>query len=75
MELEDLGTCTLDQDGCSTCGDMVVPVRVLELTPPNALVEDRLGQQTEVAIDFLMVKPNDIILVHMGVAIAKAETP
>ena len=74
MELEDLGTCTLDQDGCSTCGDMAVPVRVLELTPPNALVEDRLGQQAEVAIDFLTVKPDDIILVHMGVAIAKAET-
>ncbi len=75
MDLEAYGSCTLEQDGCATCGDTAVPVRVLELHGDNATVEDRLGQRAEVAVDFLPnAGPGDILLVHMGVAIARAES-
>lgn len=70
------GSCTLDQDGCTICGDVAVPVRVVELIGSDALVEDRVGQQATVAIDFFPeVKAGDALLVHMGVAISRLEEP
>ncbi len=66
------GSCTLDADGCTTCGDVAVPVRVVALEGSDALVEDRLGQQARVAVDFIPdLEVGDALLVHMGVAIAK----
>ncbi len=74
--LEFYGSCTLEQDGCTTCGDVTVPVRVIQLEGRDALVEDRLGQQARVAVDFLPdLKVSDVLLVHMGVAIAKLSDP
>lgn len=74
MRLEDFGSCTLDQDGCATCGDLAVPVRVIALSGTDARVEDRLEQRAEVATDFVPeLRVGDVILVHMGVAIAKVE--
>jgi hydrogenase expression/formation protein HypC len=71
--LESYGSCTLEQDGCATCGDVAIPVCVISLENNEALVEDRLGQQTTVAIDFLSdVDRDDVLLVHRGVALAKA---
>ncbi len=68
------GSCTLYQDGCTTCGDIAVPVRVIALSGSDALVEDRTGQQATVAADlFPELKPGDLLLVHMGVAIALLE--
>jgi hydrogenase expression/formation protein HypC len=70
--LESYGSCTLGQDGCTTCGDVAVPVHVVALDNNEALVEDRTGQQATVAIDFLTdVNLDDVLLVHLGVAIAK----
>jgi len=70
------GSCTLDQDGCTTCGDVAVPVEVMEIAGNDALVQDRLGQQATVAIDFVPnLKVGDAVLVHMGVAIALLEKP
>ena len=72
MALEHYGECTLNHE-CSTCGDVAVPVLVLELRGEEALVEDRLGQRAQVAVDFLPdVAAGDVILVHMGVAIGRA---
>lgn len=74
VALEAYGTCTLDQDGCTTCGDTAVPVRVLELQGGNALVQDRLGQRADVATDFISdIHIGDILLVHMGIAIGKGQ--
>ncbi|AEG34712.1 hydrogenase maturation protein [Thermus scotoductus] len=74
MELELYGSCTLDQDGCATCGDVAVPVRVLAVEEGIAFVEDRLGQQTHVAVDFVPdARPGEVILVHAGVAIGRAQ--
>ncbi|WP_299433613.1 HypC/HybG/HupF family hydrogenase formation chaperone [uncultured Meiothermus sp.] len=68
------GSCTLDQDGCTTCGDVAVPVQVITLTGNDAVVEDRTGQRATVAIDFFPeAKVGDALLVHMGVAISRLE--
>ena len=73
MNLEFFGSCTLEQAGCTTCGDKVVPVKVLELSEHRAVVEDRTGQQTSVALDFVPdATLGDVLFVHMGVALAKA---
>ena len=70
-ELERYGSCTLDQDGCVTCGDVAVPARVLAVDGAAAQVEDRVGNRASVAIDFVpQARPGDVLLVHAGVAIA-----
>jgi hydrogenase expression/formation protein HypC len=69
--LERYGGCTLDQDGCVTCGDVAVPARVLAVDGAAAEVEDRVGNRASVAIDFVPeARPGDLLLVHGGVAIA-----
>jgi len=71
-DLARYGLCTLDLDGCVSCGDIAVPVVVLEVSGSEALCEDRLGQRARVAIDFTPdVAPGDVLLVHLGVAIAR----
>ncbi len=77
-ELARYGLCTLDQDGCVTCGDLAVPVLVVEVDGLEAVCEDRLGQRARIAIDFTPeAAPGDVLLVHLGVAIARIgrETP
>jgi hydrogenase expression/formation protein HypC len=73
VQLLRYGACTLDEDGCTTCGDMGIPVRVVEIRGFIAVCEDRAGRRAEVAIDFVPgIGPGDVLLVHMGVAIAAA---
>ncbi len=72
LEIEPFGCRTLADDGCSTCGDVAVPVKVIEVRGNDAVVEDRLGVTSTVAIDFVPeALPGDILLVHMGMALAK----
>jgi len=75
IDLERFGACTLDQAGCLTCGDVAVPVRVLNLKGSSALCEDRLGNRAEIAIDFIAhrLRPDDVLLAHGGVAIAAVQ--
>jgi hydrogenase expression/formation protein HypC len=74
-DLSRYGTCTLDQEGCVTCNDTAVPVRVIRLLADDlALCEDQAEQQAEVAITFTPgTVAGDVLLVHMGVAIARLE--
>ena len=68
--LEQYGSCTLDQDGCSTCGDIAVPAQVLRLDGSFAHVIDRIGNVADIAADFVPgVRQGDIVMVHLGVAI------
>ncbi len=71
-DLTAFGSCTLADDGCTTCGDVAVPVRVVALGEGGfACVEDQAGQRADVAIAFTPdARPGDVLLVHMGVAIA-----
>lgn len=74
VRLEQFGSSTLADDGCLTCGDAAVPVQVLEVQGAEALVQDRLGQQSQIAIDFFPdAKASQVLLVHMGVAIARPQ--
>jgi len=68
------GSCTLEQDGCATCGDVAIPVRVVAVLGGGAVCEDRLGRRAAIAIDFIPdVRAGDVLLVHTSVAIARAE--
>jgi hydrogenase expression/formation protein HypC len=70
-----LGNCTLDHDGCVVCSDAGIPVRVLSIEGDDALCEDSAGNQTEIAIEFVVpVQIGEILLTHGGVAIGKVET-
>lgn len=72
-DLREYGTCTLDDDGCTTCGDVGIPVRVVRrLENDTALCEDRTGERAEVAVDFTPdAGAGDVLMVHMGTAIAR----
>ncbi len=59
-----------DGDHCVTCSDEAVPMRVAEVRA-GALA---LCDDTEVMTDLVgAVEPGDVLLVHAGVAIARAE--
>ncbi len=65
-------TCTLDHDGCVTCSDAGIPVRVLSVKSNDALCEDVVGSRTEIAIELVApVEPGEVLLTHGGVAIGK----
>ncbi len=68
------GYCTLDHDGCVTCSDAGIPVRVVSLEGYDALCEDAVGNKTEIAVDLVApVTTGEVLLTHGGVAIAKVQ--
>lgn len=72
IDLEQFSTNSLADDGCSTCGDVAVPVKVIEVHGGEAVVEDRLGIRVTVTIEFVPdVKVGEILLVQMGVAFGR----
>jgi hydrogenase expression/formation protein HypC len=59
-------------DGCLVCGDVAVPVTVLEEADEDALCEDDHGQRGTVGVELVApVRPGERLLVHGGVAISK----
>ncbi|MDQ0340939.1 hydrogenase expression/formation protein HypC [Caldalkalibacillus uzonensis] len=73
VNLNSFGRNKLSNHGCSTCADVAVPVKVIEIHDNEAVVEDRSGVRTNVAIDFVPdIKKGEILLVHMGVALGRA---
>ena len=74
-DLVDIGRQTLEHDGCVTCGDIAVPVKVVSISGSSAICEDRMGALAEIATDLVEdVRTGDFLLAHAGVAIAKAES-
>ncbi len=75
-DLAEYGSCTLAEDGCTTCGDIAVPVRVIRRTAAGtALCEDRTGRREEIPVAFTPeAAPGDVLLVHAGVAIGRVNT-
>jgi hydrogenase expression/formation protein HypC len=68
--------CSLDQDGCLTCGDVAVPVTVQHAGELDAVCVDVYGHEGRVAIELVgPVAAGDRLLVHAGVAIEKLEAP
>jgi hydrogenase expression/formation protein HypC len=61
-------------DGCLTCGDVAVPVTVVEEGDEDALCRDAHGTQGLVGVELVgPVAPGDRLLVHGGVAITRLE--
>lgn len=66
------GYCTLDHDGCVTCSDAGIPVRVLSLEGYDALCEDGAGNRAEIAVELVApVGVGEVLLTHGGVAIGR----
>jgi hydrogenase maturation factor len=73
LDLADGAACEVT-DGCITCGDVAVEVRVIMVDSASELAtgSDETGLATEV--DTMLVgpvKPGDRLLVHAGTAIAR----
>ena len=61
-------------DGCITCGDVAVPLTVLEASGMDARCCDAAGRQETVATELVgAVAPGDRLLVHAGVALGRLE--
>jgi hydrogenase maturation factor len=68
------GYCTLDHDGCVTCSDAGIPVRVVSVEGDDALCEDAAGNRAEIAVELVApVGVGEVLLTHGGVAIGKVE--
>ena len=66
------GYCTLDHDGCVTCSDAGIPVRVVSVEGDDALCEDAAGSRAWIAVELVMpVQPGEVLLTHGGVAIGR----
>jgi hydrogenase maturation factor len=66
--------CTLDHDGCVTCSDAGIPVRVISLQGHDALCEDAAGNRAEIAVELVEpVELGEVLLTHGGVAIGRVE--
>ena len=64
--------CTLDHDGCVTCSDAGIPVRVVSVEGDDALCEDAAGGRARIAIELVTpVGVGEVLLTHGGVAIGK----
>ena len=59
-------------DGCLVCGDVAVPVTVIEPGEADALCEDEHGARGAVGVELVVpVTEGDRLLVHGGVAISR----
>ena len=66
------GYCTLDHDGCVTCSDAGIPVRVVSVEGDDALCEDAAGNRAQIAIELVApVQVREVLLTHGGVAIGR----
>lgn len=64
--------CT--DEGCITCGDVAVPVRITELRAGDlAVVATGSGIREEISIALVEAGVGDVVLVHAGEAIARLE--
>ncbi len=64
--------CTLDHDGCVTCSDAGIPVRVVSVEGDDALCEDAAGNRAQMAVELVApVRVGEILLTHGGVAIGR----
>ena len=72
---EALPACIADFDGCITCGDHAVELRVVSVDDARGLAvcADESGASLEVDVLLVApVDPGDRLLVHAGTAIARA---
>ncbi len=62
-------------DGCLTCGDVAVPVTVVQTGDPDAMCVDDHGQRGTVGVELVTpVLVGERLLIHGGVAISRLES-
>jgi hydrogenase expression/formation protein HypC len=67
-----LGSCSVDDDGCITCGDVAVALTVVEVGEYDARCRDSEGREELVATELVdTVAVGDRLLVHAKVALEK----
>ena len=72
MNVDDLAyRCT--EDVCITCGDVAVPVRVVQLLPNDLAVVEVEGHEEEISVALVSASVGATLLVHAGEAIARVE--
>ncbi|HYH61964.1 MAG TPA: HypC/HybG/HupF family hydrogenase formation chaperone [Solirubrobacterales bacterium] len=72
------GACGVGEEGCITCGDVALPLRVREVDTDRglALCVSEEGQSESVEIALVgEVSEGDELLVHAGTAIAHLGVP
>lgn len=60
-------------DVCITCGDVAVPVRVVQLLPGDLAVVEVEGRTEEISVALVSAAVGATLLVHAGEAIARLE--
>jgi hydrogenase expression/formation protein HypC len=61
-------------DGCLTCGDVAVPVTVVEEGEPDAICADDHGTRGSVGVELVApVQVGERLLIHGGVAITRLQ--
>ena len=66
----------MDHDGCVTCSDTGIPVRVVSVEGDDALCEDAAGVRAQMAVELVApVRVGEILLTHGGVAIGRVAAP
>ena len=69
-----MSNCDLHDGACITCGDVAVPLTVVEVLGTDALCVDDHGRSEQVAVELVdAVAPGDRILVHARVAIERLD--
>jgi hydrogenase maturation factor len=64
--------CTLNHNGCVTCSDAGIPLRVISVEGDDALCEDAAGSRAWIAVELVMpVQAGEVLLTHGGVAIGR----
>jgi hydrogenase maturation factor len=72
MRLMRPSNCTLDHDGCVTCSDAGIPVRVVSVEGDDALCEDASDNRAQIAVELVApVRVGEVLLTHGGVAIGR----
>jgi hydrogenase maturation factor len=71
---EALPACIAGFDGCITCGDVAVALKVVSVDDASGLAvcADEYGASTQVDVLLVApVAPGDMVLVHAGAAIGR----
>lgn len=64
--------CSIDDDGCITCGDVALPLTVVEVGEFDAVCRDDEGRTELVATELVEpLAPGDRVLVHAKVALER----
>jgi hydrogenase expression/formation protein HypC len=72
LDLFAVGAACEVTDGCITCGDVAVPLEVVEVVGPDARCRDAAGREELVATELVgPVAPGDRLLVHAKVALER----